>query len=610
LAVYLVSIHNQRPEKRSLVLHLDLPTAGPLLLADKGQLVKKFSTSDDLYSLRDFPTQVPTFLTQLDPNGSSEFLLIESGLPQSFKLTIADGESVGRYEGVISKLQANLMLLSVAALLVAVYAAYQFRKKFFFFVALSIVLQVFLDFTISGTLNDLLPGSFKVLLLANVNSIVTMTGLMIIFAAASLRDLGKGIRFVMGAIVAVGLGVVALDILSHRNLSARPTAVLFPVILFFPLVLLLSSEKFLRGRRDERTKGAAESDDFAENFRRIFSLGLVIQSAFDVVGSLLYVSPSSEGSALPRLVVTINLAICAITVFTLVFITVREQRSQNAKLEADLSAAKAVQEALLPEFNQIPGMRISTYYRAAEQIGGDWIAHFYNPTTNHAYFCVGDVTGHGIPSALLTGVVCGSIFSSDALASSLFEGKSYDAEVHLNLIAATANEAVFRTGRRSGRVMTMLFAALDLATGDLTFVNAGHNSPYHLRYSAQGPEKVVSSGFRLGSDRVGKFGVKKIKIDRSEGFFAYTDGLIENQGEDKRRLTERALKKLLTQPGDPELVMGTILSGAQGIWKDFPVADDVSIILAVWDGPIAQPEAEKIWSELHGKVARDSQFSS
>ena len=64
---------------------------------------------------------------------------------------------------------------------------------------------------------------------------------------------------------------------------------------------------------------------------------------------------------------------------------------------------------LLPQQMSMPHIEVAGFYAPASQTGGDWYGCHYDEASRIAYFFVGDVTGHGFPSALITGGASGAV---------------------------------------------------------------------------------------------------------------------------------------------------------------------------------------------------------
>ncbi|MEM6733761.1 MAG: SpoIIE family protein phosphatase, partial [Myxococcota bacterium] len=144
-----------------------------------------------------------------------------------------------------------------------------------------------------------------------------------------------------------------------------------------------------------------------------------------------------------------------------------EESVAKAAIDREVAQARAIQEMLMParkEFER-PGIRYYRVTEAATDIGGDWWQH-YRIENEKTLLCVGDVTGHGIPSAMLTAT------AKACCDTMVRQGFGED----LTRFLGALNHAIREAGQ--GRlVMTMFVVLWDPATRVLSFSNAGHNFP-------------------------------------------------------------------------------------------------------------------------------------
>jgi len=259
-------------------------------------------------------------------------------------------------------------------------------------------------------------------------------------------------------------------------------------------------------------------------------------------------------------------------------------KEEKARLDAELNAARAVQDALLPMKIEVPSTHISYFYTSASQTGGDWFHHHYDERTNRLYAFVGDVTGHGLPSALLTAVVSGAVLSH--LKKETDSLKEFVPSIVDNLkeLAQIANYAVFSAGSRSNRFMTMCFTCLDLTTGELGIVSAGHTPPYIFSKSEKRVTTLPCSGSLLGFSENPDFGFVSHTLEAGDSVFLYTDGLIENTTTEGPLLTARALRKALSQDETPEKCVESLSTLVTNASKEQPLEDDVTVYMFRWDG--------------------------
>jgi serine/threonine protein kinase/serine phosphatase RsbU (regulator of sigma subunit) len=269
--------------------------------------------------------------------------------------------------------------------------------------------------------------------------------------------------------------------------------------------------------------------------------------------------------------------LCAQAAIALQNLQLITETQEKVKLDAEMMAARAMQESLLPHHQTLPGLGLSTYYKSASQTGGDWLGYFYHEPLDTAFVCIGDVTGHGIPSALITGVVCGAVYASE-----FWLGQSVGHSIleRLQFLARAVNETVCRTGTRSGCFMTMCFLAIDRKNGRIHVLNAGHNLPYLIQGNSI--HILKSRGNRLGHTHDPQFTVHTQSWSRGDRLFLYTDGLVENQGPSGQILKTRQLERVLVRDCSLDDLQKSILATAEKVWQDNPPEDDVSFLLLEW----------------------------
>jgi serine phosphatase RsbU (regulator of sigma subunit) len=249
-------------------------------------------------------------------------------------------------------------------------------------------------------------------------------------------------------------------------------------------------------------------------------------------------------------------------------------QQQIAEGEKLAQQARAVQDALIHGQQAIPGVQIATLYRSADTTGGDWYGVYHDETAQRLYMFMGDVTGHGIPSALVTAAVSGAIQSLvDVVQSS-----SLSRQEALKSMAEAVNRVVCHTGKKSDRIMTMAFVCVDLVSGEGTFLNAGHHPPYLVQNGALKP--LVCRGNMLGVLDAPEFDPMDFRVDDGTALFLYTDGLFENQGPEGHTFREKQLAAQLLQSAgrDPQSTMTAIGLELEHCWKNSKIGDDCALL--------------------------------
>jgi CheY-like chemotaxis protein len=254
------------------------------------------------------------------------------------------------------------------------------------------------------------------------------------------------------------------------------------------------------------------------------------------------------------------------------------EAAQKAILLDALNAAQEVHEALGREKHQVPGVAISEYYHAAESASGDWLGVHYDRDQKRLYMMIGDVTGHGMISALVTVAVAGAVHGALSLVEKW--GAQHSLEESLRAIASSLNEAVLDSGGKVDRWMTMVFVGLDVTTGEGILLNAGHGPIYHLSQKKCQPLQVVGSC--LGSTDTPEFGVLPFKLESGDGLFLFTDGLLENKGLDGKGFSKRELQTMLAAASAPDGLKQQLVERALSYWGETPLQDDVSFLIVKW----------------------------
>jgi serine phosphatase RsbU (regulator of sigma subunit) len=286
------------------------------------------------------------------------------------------------------------------------------------------------------------------------------------------------------------------------------------------------------------------------------------------------------------------------------------EMKQRAHLDAEVEAAKMVQESLLPGKINFPGLEVASTYESAAHTGGDWFGYFYDAARHRINFYIGDVTGHGIPSALLTGVACGAVYSSEQMAAKSDPAHALPFDDHFVSIAKVVNQIILQTGREE-MLMTMGFMSLDLETGEVLFLNAGHNPPFWRQSEKGMVNGVPNSGSRLGFTADPDFNLKHFKMSPGDVIFMYTDGLIENAGPKGQILKSRKLKDLIAKGGSSVSgIQDAVLSEARGIWQNTPPADDMTILTFCWKGAVTREEVATFLTEEKATLLSKKGISS
>jgi sigma-B regulation protein RsbU (phosphoserine phosphatase) len=213
---------------------------------------------------------------------------------------------------------------------------------------------------------------------------------------------------------------------------------------------------------------------------------------------------------------------------------------EKGRIDKELQIANNIQMSMIPKiFPPFPERTdIDVYARLtpAKEVGGD-IYDFYI-RDEKLFFCIGDVSGKGVPAALVM-----------AVTHTLFRTLSAH-EALPNRILAAINHSLTE-GNDSSMFVTLFIGVLDLPTGRLRYSNAGHNAPLII---SDNEEHMLpcDPNVPIGVMENWKFTIQETTIDLYSTIFLYTDGLTEaedihqNQFQDSRIVA--TARKASTQP--------------------------------------------------------------
>ncbi len=269
-----------------------------------------------------------------------------------------------------------------------------------------------------------------------------------------------------------------------------------------------------------------------------------------------------------------------------------ELSSKASSLEASFREVRQVQTALLPHHSVSAQYAIAHYYRSAEISGGDWFGYFEDEEQQRLYLFVGDVTGHGVPSSLITGTAAGSIYST--LYAFRSAGVKLSMEETLMTLVKATNQTVLETGAKVDRLMTMAFIGIDSRTGAATMISAGHQPGLMLgRNKISG---LKAAGSPLGHRADGNWKPRTFQLEKGDALFLFTDGLLENIGPQGEKINLRSLEKILENTRAPAELRRQILEEAFHIWKEHKPSDDVTFLLVRW-GEALDKDLSAPWSD-------------
>ena len=243
--------------------------------------------------------------------------------------------------------------------------------------------------------------------------------------------------------------------------------------------------------------------------------------------------------------------------------------AEKERIGAELNVATHIQAAMLPSlfpaFPRDERFDIYATMNPAKEVGGDFY-DFFKLDDKHLAMVVADVSGKGVPAALF--MVIGKTLIKDhtALKRNLNE-TFYDVN---NILCESNSEELF---------ITAFEAVINLETGHVTYVNAGHEMPFIYKNGVWKPEKIKPSFVLAGMENM-KFSGGELFLEKGNILFQYTDGVTEATNSNNELYGMDRLEKALTM--NTELPMEKLLPAIKDDIDKFvgeaPQFDDITML--------------------------------
>ena len=252
----------------------------------------------------------------------------------------------------------------------------------------------------------------------------------------------------------------------------------------------------------------------------------------------------------------------------------RKVKAEKERIGGELRVASEIQQSMLPH-SQIQHADVDIFGSLvpAREVGGDLYDYYIRD--EKLFFCIGDVSGKGAPSAMVMGVI-----------HSLFRAFSTHENNPARIMQAI-NE-VSCQGNESNIFVTMFIGVLDLPTGRLRYCDAGHDAPIVLEERRregerrEGEMRTVDCVPHLpvGVFEDIKYGVQETQLKPDSTLFLYTDGLTEAKDAGRKQFGLKRVEEVLRAdcPIQPRQLIETITRQVHQFVGDAQQSDDLTML--------------------------------
>jgi len=243
-----------------------------------------------------------------------------------------------------------------------------------------------------------------------------------------------------------------------------------------------------------------------------------------------------------------------------------EEERKLRIMQEEMRVAKQTQINLLPkEIPQIPGYSVAANTIPAKDVGGDYY-DIIKIDDKHFAFCVGDVTGKGMPAAMLMANIQATlkaqILNGCSCTNSLVNSN--------NLLCASTEPTKF---------VTLFLGILGTESKEICFSNAGHDPPLHFTNSKI--NKLITGGMLLGSFPDSQYEQDITIMEKGDVLILFSDGITEAMNKDNKQFGEEKLIEIIknNREVDPKSLIEKIISSVKEHAGTTPQFDDMTLMI-------------------------------
>ena len=253
---------------------------------------------------------------------------------------------------------------------------------------------------------------------------------------------------------------------------------------------------------------------------------------------------------------------------------------EKERMQSELDLGRSIQEGLLPKNSpQQGGMEMAFHCQPAKELGGDLYDWFEIQGGKKIAFLIADVSGKGIPAALhMTNL------------RNLFRFIAADEPSPVEVLKKV-NKLAY-PDFRGEHFVTLIYAVLDIRSGEMILANAGHDPAYIRRASGGEIVAIDSTSLPIGladsEDFDSDAHEKKISIRRGDLVFLFTDGVTEAMNVQDEQFGLERLQEILQTGGDAAGVVENVIRAVKDHANGFEQSDDLTV-LALLAGNVGKP---------------------
>ncbi len=243
-----------------------------------------------------------------------------------------------------------------------------------------------------------------------------------------------------------------------------------------------------------------------------------------------------------------------------------EEEKSLLQIRKELQMAAEIQKKILPkEIPKISGYDIAAINIPAREVGGDY--YDFIRVNGKIVFCLGDITGKGIPAALLMANLQATFRSQAQINDSIKE------------IVCSSNKLLTKS-TEADKFATLFAGMLDLKSGILTYCNAGHDDPYFLMATGE-IKRLSKGGIILGFMDTAVYEEEKTEMRPGDMLVVFSDGITETMNKNEELFGEHNLKSTIMNNRDltADKLIRKIISETENFSGGEAQSDDKTLLI-------------------------------
>ena len=246
--------------------------------------------------------------------------------------------------------------------------------------------------------------------------------------------------------------------------------------------------------------------------------------------------------------------------------------TEQQRIKSELEVATRIQAGCLEndftEVNKLDHVTLTAAMRPAKEVGGDFYDVFMIDDT-HLCYLIADVSGKGVPAALFMSMAKIHIRNYATLGLPLTE-----------VVSRANNNLCYKN--EEGMFVTAFICVLDITTGDVSFVNAGHNLPFIQKGDGSFSMLPAKANLVLGMMEDVPYREQHVQLDPGDCMYLYTDGVTEALNPKQELLGDAYLEDMLNRHKDEAADVDTFVQAMYDEVDAFAdgemQADDITMV--------------------------------